>query len=479
MLKNKRLNSLFSRFSTTVLVTTSFLIITACAGDNDGIALPDDPTQEAPAPIVPDLQLESPQDKSISDTASTSEEDKNAILKNYDYVDPNHLVPYKSLESALLYFHQNKSRFQNTDYISVINFAQSSKEKRFYIINLKSGSVWSIHVAHGKGSDPDHDGYADKFSNTSGSNSTSLGFYRTAETYYGSHGLSLRLEGLSSTNSKARSRAIVIHGANYVKEANVIQGRSWGCPAVTMEYRDAVIKYLKNGSLIYATVDRSGTKRPLEPSVPSIPSQPSQPSTPSTPPDQEIYTMSPLAWETSSQPQRKKWSQYLMKLILEDWNSLLKGADDINHFCPKYYTLSTNDRANVWAQLIVGMTKFESGFNPTSRMHETTMGTDPVTKKPVYSEGLLQLSYQDVLWSKFCKFDWSKDKNLNPTDPKKTILDPYINLHCGVGIMAKQIARTGKIKVASGAYWAVLKTNSRYQQINAITSIVKSMPICK
>lgn len=472
MLRIKKLNSLFSRFSTTILLTTSVLF-TACAGNHDGVALPDDPTQEEIAPAVPAPPQKgtSPENPGTTPEESTASE-KDAILKSYDYVDPTHLVPYKSLENALLYFHKNKSRFQNRDYISVINFAQSSKEKRFYIISLKTGTVWAIRVAHGKGSDPDHDGFAEKYSNSSGSNSSSLGVYRTAETYDGKHGLSLRLDGLSSTNSNARSRAIVIHGASYVKEASVVQGRSWGCPAVTMEYRDAVIKYLKNGSLLYASVDRGGTEPPPEPAVPSIPSTPN-PDSPKT------YTMVPLTWETSSQPHRKQWSQFVMKLVSEDWNSLLKGADDITQFCPRYYTLSSNDRANVWAQLIAGMTKFESAYNPVSRMRETTMGTDPITKKPVYSEGLLQLSYQDIQGWKFCKFDWNKDKKLSPTDPKKTILDPYINLHCGIGILAKQVARTGKIKLSSGAYWAVLKTNSRYQEISSITSIVKSLRICQ
>ena len=85
-----------------------------------------------------------------------------------------------------------------------------------------------------------------------GSNASSLGYYMTAETYTGSHGYSLRLDGLSSTNSKVRSRAIVVHGADYVEEAAVIQGRSWGCPAVAMANRTTVINMIKGGSIIYA-----------------------------------------------------------------------------------------------------------------------------------------------------------------------------------------------------------------------------------
>lgn len=189
--------------------------------------------------------------------------------------------------------------------------------------------------------------------------------------------------------------------------------------------------------------------------------------------------MVPLAWESTKYPERTQWSQHLQKIILEDWNSLLPGADDITNFCPRYNSLDNNERANVWAQLFVAIAKFESAYSPTSRMQETTMGTDPVTGRPVYSEGLLQLSYQDIQWAPWCKFDWSKDKNLSATDPRKTILDPYLNLDCGVGIMAKQIKNKGAIVVSSGVYWAVIKAGGRYQHISEIQGIVKSLSLCK
>jgi hypothetical protein len=461
---NKNLHTFFSRFSI-ALLTTATLALTACGAQHgDTVTLPDDDSVEQ---IVDTPQNDS--EKIVGETPSYTESEKSAVLAGYDHLDPNHIVPTQAMQDALLYFTKNKSKFANQNYISVINFGQSSKEKRFYIINLQSGAVWAIHTAHGKGSDANHDGYAEKFSNVSGSNASSLGAYRAAETYSGSHGLSLRLDGLSDTNSNARNRAVVIHGADYVQESNVIQGRSWGCPAVAMENRDAVVKYLKGGSLIWAVVDKGGTGQVVPTPTPTP--------TPSNPVGD--YKVMSLAWNSSSNPERAEWSKYLVKIIMEDWNTLLKGSNDMADFCPNYSNLSSQDRANVWAQLFVAMTRYESNYNPVSRMQETTMGTDPVTGRPVYSEGLLQLSYQDITGWTFCDFDWSKDKNLSSTDPKKTILDPYKNLHCGVGIMAKQVAKKGLIKIGSGAYWAVLKTNSSYQKISSITSMVRSLSVCQ
>jgi hypothetical protein len=220
--------------------------------------LPDDPQNEPysePTP-QPDVNQDFPstgEDLTPMPGSSTEPlEGKDAILANYDYVDPNHIVPTKALEQAILYFDENKASLKNTKVLSIIDFSQSSTQKRWYFIDMETGAVWNIHVAHGKGSDSDHDGFAEKFSNVNNSNATSLGFYKTAETYQGSHGYSLRLDGLSSTNSNARSRSIVVHGASYVEDKERIQGRSWGCPAVSMANYTKVINLIKGGSLILA-----------------------------------------------------------------------------------------------------------------------------------------------------------------------------------------------------------------------------------
>lgn len=248
----------------TFLVLALTLSLAACGSNIP--ALPDDPQNE-PAATAPgdtndtqntdegSVELPSVVPPEVTAPPVIAADSREEILKIYDYVDPNHIVPTKKLADALVYFHKNKAKFKNQSVISVIDFSKKSTEKRWYFINMSTGSVWNVHVSHGKGSDSNHDGFAEKFSNVSGSNASSLGYYRTAETYQGSNGYSLKLDGLSATNSNARARAIVVHGAAYVQDSSVIQGRSWGCPAVSSTNRDKVINLIKGGSLIYAAID--------------------------------------------------------------------------------------------------------------------------------------------------------------------------------------------------------------------------------
>lgn len=174
------------------------------------------------------------------------------LEEKYSYIDSDRVVPSALLQKALAFYEANQAIIKNDRYLVVIDFKQHSGKKRFYLIHMDSGEVEQYLTAHGKNSDPDYDGYATKFSNTDGSLMSSLGYYLTAETYYGENGYSLRLDGLSSTNSNARKRAIVIHGASYVNPALSKMGRSYGCPALDENISTQVIDTIKGGTLIYA-----------------------------------------------------------------------------------------------------------------------------------------------------------------------------------------------------------------------------------
>lgn len=174
------------------------------------------------------------------------------LQKNYNRVDPTHLINPVFLEQALKYFEVNSAKIKNQNYLTLIDFSQHASQRRLYVIDLTSGQVNAMLTSVGHNSDPDGNGYADSFSNVAESNQSSLGFYLTDDEYMGGNGRSLRLHGLSSTNSNALSRFIVVHGAPYVSEADNYAGRSQGCPAVDLKNRDWLIDRIKSGSLIYA-----------------------------------------------------------------------------------------------------------------------------------------------------------------------------------------------------------------------------------
>lgn len=199
------------------------------------------------------------------------------------------------------------------------------------------------------------------------------------------------------------------------------------------------------------------------------------------PDDDPNFKPQPLAWEGRVSGS-STWSNIIYSVIKNEESQMLgqNVADDVEIFCPKYRSLSDNQRLNFWGQLFAGIAKYESGWKPTSHMVETTMGLDPVTKRQVASEGLLQLSYQDERSYRLdCGFDWSKDKNLSHSDPKRTIFNPANNLRCGIKIMAKQLGSRRSITLKSGVYWAVLKSGGKYSQISGIAAVTKTLGFCK
>lgn len=206
------------------------------------------------------------------------------------------------------------------------------------------------------------------------------------------------------------------------------------------------------------------------------PAQPPVDADPGTQPKPGIFE--PLAWEKTD-ANRINWSNYVHALVEKEVFTLLDGADDMATFCPKYSSATKEQKINFWGQLVAAIAKFESNWDPTMRYHESTMGNDPITKQPVYSEGLLQLSYQDIQWEPRCEFNWTADKNLAIKDPKKTILNPYKNLRCGLIILERQLKRHHRITIDSGVYWAVIKLNGKYQKISQIAAYTKALKFCQ
>ena len=145
---------------------------------------------------------------------------------------------------------------RNRDFIGIVDFAASSADPRFHVVHLPSGHVESHRVAHGRGSDPDHSGFVERFSNDFGSHASSNGAYTTAETYDGKYGLSMKVNGLDWSNNNAMARAIVIHNAWYAEDDMIPVhgklGRSEGCFAFSRKSQWDVMQRLGGGRLIYA-----------------------------------------------------------------------------------------------------------------------------------------------------------------------------------------------------------------------------------
>jgi hypothetical protein len=138
--------------------------------------------------------------------------------------------------------------------LTVIDYSLPSTRRRLWVLDLERGEVlFNELVAHGQGTGGN---LARAFSNVSGSHQSSVGSMVTAETYYGKHGLSLRLDGVEpGFNDLARERTIVIHGADYVSEDFIHRvgrlGRSWGCPALPEDVSGDVIETIAGGSLVF------------------------------------------------------------------------------------------------------------------------------------------------------------------------------------------------------------------------------------
>lgn len=139
--------------------------------------------------------------------------------------------------------------------LAVIDYSLPSSTPRLWVFDLDSRRLlFRELVAHGRNTG---ELMATRFSNDLDSRTSSLGLFRTLDTYQGSNGYSLRMQGLEpGFNDRALERAIVLHGAPYVDEDHVKKfgriGRSWGCPAVRLGVARQIIDTLKGGQFVFS-----------------------------------------------------------------------------------------------------------------------------------------------------------------------------------------------------------------------------------
>jgi L,D-transpeptidase catalytic domain len=139
--------------------------------------------------------------------------------------------------------------------LTLIDYSRPSTEPRLWVFDLATGRMlFKELVAHGRNTG---ENMAARFSDDMNSHQSSLGLFVTGDTYVGSNGYSLRLDGLEpGFNGNARERAIVMHGAPYVDGSLAASqgrlGRSWGCPALREAVARNVIDTVRGGGVIFS-----------------------------------------------------------------------------------------------------------------------------------------------------------------------------------------------------------------------------------
>jgi hypothetical protein len=157
-----------------------------------------------------------------------------------------------------------KGRLSNPDLLTIADYSQSAKNRRLYVIDVKQGKLlFNTFVSHGRGSGTE---FAADFSNAQNSNKSSLGFMVTAETYTGTSGYSLRLDGVEDgINNQVRVRNVVMHGSKFVNYERIYErgtiGNSLGCPAIPLSDHKQVIDKIKGGSCLFIYSDIPHYKR--------------------------------------------------------------------------------------------------------------------------------------------------------------------------------------------------------------------------
>jgi hypothetical protein len=166
-------------------------------------------------------------------------------------------LSFEVMQLALKGYFKLKSnaKLRNSGILTIIDFSQSSKNKRLYVINLVNKTlVVNTYVAHGLNTGGE---FAEHFSNVPGSHESSLGFYITREEGMGAcFGLSLALIGMEKGfNDNALKRGIIMHGADFAAESVIARfgklGRSFGCPTLPPDQIKPVVDIIKDGTCLF------------------------------------------------------------------------------------------------------------------------------------------------------------------------------------------------------------------------------------
>lgn len=180
-----------------------------------------------------------------------------AQLNSTRLLDPRGQVRTALMERALAAMDIHGHKITRRDRMYLVDFTKFSGDERLYEVDLEGGAVTLMRTCHGRGSDPDHSGYAKTFSNTPESYKSSVGAFATAGAGWGAQqGPNVLLDGLEYTNNNARERAIIVHGADYADPDFLARegklGRSYGCFSVAHTDLPRLRERMGDGRLLFA-----------------------------------------------------------------------------------------------------------------------------------------------------------------------------------------------------------------------------------
>jgi hypothetical protein len=186
-----------------------------------------------------------------------------------------------------------------------------------------------------------------------------------------------------------------------------------------------------------------------------------------------------LAWEKHN-PERAEWSKYTFDVI-NQYLPELNQSEDITRFCGHYKELTTDQQIQVWGEIVAGVAFWESSWNPAESAEDGGSEPDDITHLPMWSEGLMQLSYQDTESNPYCAFDYKSDTKLKHSDLHRSILNPYNNLYCGIRTMADLVQVNKRVSQKKGqdGYWSTLNAGDRlHNRAGQIARLVGNLPFC-
>lgn len=172
-------------------------------------------------------------------------------------LDPRRLVRPDLMSRAMAALDVHSHRITLRDRMYLVDFQKFSGDARMFEVDLIGGRVTAFRTSHGRGSDPEHSGFARRFSNTPESYMSSVGAYATAGAGWGSQqGPNVLLDGLEYSNNLARDRAIIVHGADYADPEFLARegklGRSYGCFSTAHTDLPMLRERMGEGRLLFA-----------------------------------------------------------------------------------------------------------------------------------------------------------------------------------------------------------------------------------